>query len=346
MKDKLYLIGPMDMGNVPTNGVTMKNQLFYKRFSEIFPVVKYIDTWQIGRKPWKILEILFALIFFRNYRFIISGGHASRKIINFVHFLPIKRNVVFWVAGGNLPLKVRDGLYNIDALNDLNAVIVQGISMRDELINLGVKNAVYVPNSKPITFIPELNIKQPFGKLRFVFLSRVHPDKGCDNIFEAVRYLNSKGYENRFEVDFYGSIFESYYSSFNSQISELPNVNYSGFLNVTKEDGYKILSSYDVMLFPTYWSGEGFPGVVVDAYIAGLPIIASDWNLNKEVIKNGETGFIIRTKNVQQLYNQMLKFINNEVDLAEMRKYCVSAAQNFEYRKVLSEKLMNEIGFN
>ena len=30
------------------------------------------------------------------------------------------------------------------------------------------------------------------------------------------------------------------------------------------------------MLFPTYWHGEGFPGIVIDAFVAGLLVVATD----------------------------------------------------------------------
>lgn len=345
MKDSIYLIGPMDIGNVPTNGVTMKNQLFFKRFTEIFEEVRVVDSWNVNKKPWVLLKMLSALLFHPKFKFIVSGGHTSRHIFNLIYKLGLKRNVYFWVAGGSLQNAIREGFYNLDVLNSLKAVIVQGRSMRDELIALEIKNAVYVPNSKPINYTPVIEEKGLDEKIHFVFLSRVHPDKGCDDIFEASRRLNNLGYEDKFDVTFYGSVFDSYADSFYNQISELPNVSYKGFLDLTKNDGYVMLSSHDVMLFPTYWPGEGFPGIVVDSYIAGLPIIASDWNLNAEVVEDGKTGFIIETKNVDMLCKRMSDFITGQVQLSAMRHYCVKHARNYDFRNVLSDPLMQSLGF-
>lgn len=345
MKDKIYLIGPIDLGNVPTNGVTMKNQLFYKRFSELFDVVRIVDSWNISKKPWVLLQIIWAILFHPQYKFIISGGNSSRHIFNFIYKFGIKRNMYFWVAGGNLQNKIKEGIYNKRVLNYLNAVIVQGKSMRDELIEMGVINAVYVPNSKPINYTPILKDKSPNTKIHFVFLSRIHPDKGCDDIFEASRRLNKLGYEDMYDISFYGPVFDTYADSFYKQISEFPNVTYNGFLDLTKNDGYAKLSCYDVMLFPTYWPGEGFPGIVVDSYIAGLPIIASDWNLNKEVVEDGKTGFIIETKNVDMLCKCMTDFITSQAPLYVMRQYCVKHVCNYDFRNVLSEQLMQSLGF-
>ena len=64
-------------------------------------------------------------------------------------------------------------------------------------------------------------------------------------------------------------------------------------------------------MFPTTWKGEGFPGVIIDAYAAGLPVIATDWNLNKEIICEGENGFIIPPNDVQALAKKMIWVMNN-----------------------------------
>jgi len=76
------------------------------------------------------------------------------------------------------------------------------------------------------------------------------------------------------------------------------------------------------MLFPTFWVGEGFPGIIIDAYIAGLPIIASDWNLNGEIIDEKETGFIIKKKDSIQLKDKMKYFIKNPEEIIRIGNNC------------------------
>ncbi|MFR3494185.1 MAG: glycosyltransferase [Blautia sp.] len=41
----------------------------------------------------------------------------------------------------------------------------------------------------------------------------------------------------------------------------------------------EVLKNYDALLFPTYYEGEGFAGTIIDAFAAGLPVIASDWKV-------------------------------------------------------------------
>ncbi len=112
---------------------------------------------------------------------------------------------------------------------------------------------------------------------------------------------------------------------------------------MTTDKGYDLLSTYDMMLFPTYWRGEGFPGVVLDANIAGVPIIASDWNLNTEVIENNQTGIIIPTHDPEALFEAMKKVIAGEIDLYAMKNICVEHVQQYDFRNVLSEELMKRL---
>ncbi len=36
-----------------------------------------------------------------------------------------------------------------------------------------------------------------------------------------------------------------------------------------------MLQHYDMLLFPTHWIGEGYPGIIIEAYHAGIPVITT-----------------------------------------------------------------------
>lgn len=343
MANKVILIGAINEGNVPTCGETMKNQLFIKRFRELFDKVITVDTLNWKKRPWVLVKLFFTLLFNRGAKVIISASGAAAMLIKFLYYIPLKKNVYFWVVGGDLHIGIKRGRYNLKALTFLKRILVQGQCMVEELEKLGLTNALHVPNSKPITFTPDIKTNDN-DKIRFVFLSRVHPHKGIKEIYEATKILNNKGYSNKFSVDLYGKVEPSFTNEFNGYINELENMNYQGFLNLTNNDGYKTLSSYDVMLFPTYWGGEGFPGIVIDANMSGLPIIASDWNMNKEVIEDGKTGYIIPVHDSQALANHMEQFIIKEIDLFKMKSTCIEHVKNFDSQKVISKELLTQIG--
>jgi glycosyltransferase involved in cell wall biosynthesis len=164
--------------------------------------------------------------------------------------------------------------------------------------------------------------------LNFVFISLITEDKGCDTIFSAISELNTRGFANSFTVSFYGKIDLEYKDEFLAQIGI--NSEYKGYLDLMKNpnDGYLELSGYDCLLFPSYFKGEGFPGVLIDSFIAGLPTIASDWHMNKELVQDERNGLIVRARDESALADAMQRVIENPDLLVSMS---ANASENATY---------------
>ena len=343
--NKLIFIGAIKQGQIPDCGETVKNQLFLKRFNELFDKVIAVDTYQWQKHPLCLVKLFIALLFNRGAKVIISACESSKYIISFLYHIPLKKDVYFWVVGAALPELVKQGKFSIPALKSLKAIIVQGKPMMTELAKFGITNTIYVPNSKPLEYVSEKKRKlKDSGIFRFVFLSRIHPEKGIKEIFEAVSILKEEGLSNKLSVDFYGKIDESIKQEFNKRIEEYDNVEYKGFLNLLETKGYDVLADYDCMVFPTYYSGEGFPGVVLDANISGVPIIATDWHLNNTVIEDNVNGVLIPTHDSKVLAVKMKEFVEGKYDLEKMAIDCVNFAKQFDNKKVISKQLMEELG--
>ena len=341
-KNRVILIGGIHLNHKPTCGETMKNQLFLKRFGELGYKVWAVDTYDWKKRPWCLLNLFFVLFFFRSSPFVISASRSSRYLIKFLYYFPLNKNVIFWVVGGNLSSAIKAGRFKPEELRRLKRIIVQGKSMVRELEDLQIHNSIYIPNSKPIIYHPSYE-KRTSGPVNFVFLSRIHPEKGISEIHEATIILELRGLNDSFSVDFFGKIEPSYKSDFLQLVKSNKYLSYKGYLDLTEASGYKSLAFYDMMLFPTYWQGEGFPGVVIDANISGVPIIATDWNLNTDVIINGKTGIVIPIKNAEALANAMESVIVGNVDLMEMKKKCNNYIQQFNYENVLSPQILSEL---
>lgn len=340
--NKIVLIGAIHEGKAPCCGETMKNQLFIKRYKELFDKVITVDTFNWQKRPWILLKAVLVMLLNQNAGVVLSASASVRHLINLLYYIPIHRNVYFWVVGEGISEGIDKGMYKVEALNRMKRILVQGQSMVEELKKRGVYNAKYVPNSKPIIFRPNIQPKTD-NNYKIVFLSRIHPDKGIKEIAAASEILKKKGYSN-FTIDFYGNIAPGFKEEFKEIMNRHEGLEYKGFLNLLNEDAYKKLSEYDVLLFPTYWAGEAFPGVVIDANIAGIPIIATDWNQNKYVVQDGKTGVIIPPHDEKAIADNMEAFISGKIDLYKMKKNCNEYIQQYDYKKVLSIDLFKEIG--
>lgn len=335
--NSIVFIGLLD--DFGQNGETMKNRLFVNRFKEIYDSVFVFNPSGLKHKPWRILSLIWMVLYHCHARIFISASYGIGEPIVKLLWLLGKRNICYWMVGGTFHNKILDGTLSSEFYKKIETIIVQDEEMKQSLDKQGFNNIAYIPNSKRIDYIPIKTIRGV--KTRFVFLSRIHPSKGCGEIIESVRILNSKGYFNKFYVDFYGVIDDSYKNFLNS-IKDVSNISYKGFLNLNNKDGYDVLAQYDMMLFPTYWDGEGFPGVVIDAYIAGLPVLASDWNLNKNYIDD-KTGIVIQHHRTDQLTDAMKMVLDGGFNIDEMSKCCQARAMNYDNRKVITKSILKEL---
>ena len=90
--------------------------------------------------------------------------------------------------------------------------------------------------------------------------------------------------------------------------------------------------SYNCFLFPSWY--EGFSGALIEAMMAGIPIIASNIHMNLEAV-NPENALIFEVQDIDQLANQMIFSIEHPdlmVDLgAKVRK---EAMARFDIEKI------------
>ena len=151
-------------------------------------------------------------------------------------------------------------------------------------------------------------------KKRFVFLGAVKPEKGINYLCEVSMLL-----DDDYIIDIYGTLDSSY----TKEIFQSYKVNYNGSISPT--DVPNILVQYDVLVLPTYWSGEGYPGVLIEAMSIGLPIIATNLDGIREMV-TAEMSILIEPKNLLQLKNAMMFF--NSSNYLNMSK---KSLKQFEY---------------
>lgn len=340
----LIFIGPLGGGSVPTNGASVKNYHLLASLKQYYESILVIDTECWKRKPFVIVKLLITILRYSNSVYILSlNSMSAYRILRFLKGLSIKRKIYYWVIGGSLANWIQEGRVKLAPYFMANMIVVEGDSMKRDLLKCGFMNVICIPNFKHISYLPKKSLENK-GIRKFVFLSRILPAKGCDYIIDAVQKLNGE-YESCYVVDFYGVIDESYKDDFMGKIDSVSNISYMDFLDLRCVKNYDILCNYDVMLFPTYWRGEGFPGIVIDAYIAGLPIVATDWHLNKDIVKNEETGFLIPPHDVSTLIDAMRKFITmEETKLLMFSERCQQEVANYDVNNVLSQNRLREIG--
>jgi glycosyltransferase involved in cell wall biosynthesis len=320
----------------------MKNQLLIKKMQDLGVTCHQIDFKNWKKRPWVFIQFAYALLFYQRDSLIFSTSAINlRSMLKIFRKLHLKRNMVHWVIGGAFADNIKHRVLNKEDFAYVTHTIVESEYMRQSLQLSGFKNVLHLSNFKPITYMPQVHSN---GRVkRFVFVSRICSDKGCDYIFQAANMLNEQHYDEKFVVDFYGKVSSEYKDSFDAQIRKMPNVNYCGFLNLQENSGYDKLAEYDMMLFPTYWKGEGFAGVFVDSFISGVPMIASDWAHNCEFLDDGRTAMIVPTGDVAALAQKMKACIEGDVNIVHLKNECQREAYNYDIDNLVTISLLKQV---
>lgn len=335
MKEILYFVGPTLKLRNNVGGATIKNQNLVNYFNSQNYKIELIDTDNWKSRVGIIILRLIKMFLSPNKRKIIlstsSGGTYFFLKLNY--YLNIfKKDIYYFVVGGDTPSKIEDGIFNIKYYKKCKKIFIETNSMKDKMLNFELFQTTYLPNFKKFRkrIVTNKENKLP---LKTVFFSRITPEKGVDMIFEMQKIINKDIL--KIEIDFYGPISDDYEKEFKSKILENNLINYKGILNAQDESTYDILEQYDLMLFPTYWKGEGFPGTIIDSFISGVPILASDWKYNKEIIKDNITGFLFETKNQTEFEAKIKYILENPSILKTMRINCYKESEKYKVENVL-----------
>jgi glycosyltransferase involved in cell wall biosynthesis len=345
-KRNSLFIGALNLNFPPNGGEEYKNQLLCREFAKMGFKLAIVDThnWRIKPRTWLML---FTELFVNEHNNVIisAASKSTYSLIRIIRFCrpSLLKKTHYFVIGGFFPQGVEIGIYKNKYYQDLKSIVVEGSKLKIQLSKLGIQeNVVVIPNFKP-NFKLNQTLKSE-NKWRFIFISTICKEKGVDLIFEAINELQKTfNGQNNLEVDLYGPIEKNYRFSFYQSLDKYKNlVNYRGYLNIIEnpQHSYEMLSTYDVMLFPTMYKGEGFPGVLIDAMIAGIPVIVSDWNMNSEVVKDGVTGFLMRENTARELSLIMRNCMVDKMRIQEIGKENRMLAEQFSPSYIVSNRII------
>lgn len=342
---KIILIGRINRGHLPIGGETAKNQVLASVLQKYVDIIA-LDFYRNKQRPWVYLQTLWALLRYPDASIVLSTTASNiYPLLKAFKTLGLKRHIIHWIIGGEFDKLVKEGRFNLDVLNIVQWHLAQSKQMVENLRKCGLRGVRYVPNFRKIPKISHEKIQHlTANRVRFVYMSRIMKEKGVGEIMQCAERLNSLRYQDRYAIDFYGRLDESYQEEFYQTIVKLPNVEYKGILNLNDTSGYETLASYHAMLFPTFHPSEGIAGAIIDAYIAGVPVIASDWNHNREVIRDGETGIIVPVHNIEMLTKTMRGIIDGNIDLSLMAANAKKEAEKYRAENTINEDFLKELG--
>lgn len=340
---KIGVIGHFGLGLDLANGQTIKTKVITERLEEKCNQKAYIVDTHGGIKV--IFSIVYKTIIalFKCENIIIMLAENGLKICVpilyfFNHFF--NRKLHYIVIGGWLPVFLSSHPYLAKELRKFEYIYVETNNMKENLCEKGFNNVLIMPNCKPLKPMRIENLQQNFIKpFKLCTFSRVMKEKGIEDAIDAVINANDI-LGNVYLLDIYGQIDSNQIEWFSRLEESFPeNIKYCGVVDFDKSTD--VLKDYFALLFPTYYEGEGLAGTAIDAFFAGVPVVASDWKYNNEVIKNDVTGKLFQTSNVTEFTKVLVDIAQNPTNWISLKKNCIYEARKYELDKVMSVILNN-----
>jgi L-malate glycosyltransferase len=162
--------------------------------------------------------------------------------------------------------------------------------------------------------------------------TRVTSRKGIKYLIEAVRKLSSRYPQICVTIIGEGSEKESL-ESLAEKMEISDKINFLGRIE------YKKIASYyqeaSVFVLPSL--NEGMSNAMLEALASGLPILATDTGGTKELVKDGENGFIIKTKDSDDIADKIEILIKDKKLCQKMGEKSREKAESMSWNNVASE---------
>lgn len=186
-------------------------------------------------------------------------------------------------------------------------------------------NIKWFPTSRPRTENNKKSESDLSGTLNLLFVGQIREKKGIYDLFEVAKKAEDE------ELDLLISLYgEPEDDEFLKNISSFSKISYGGILE--KEEVIDAMCQSELLIFPTLYEDEGYPGVLIEAINVNLPVIATNQQYTGELIRHKIDGLLYEAGEEQELWKIIKDFYVHREKITAYR-------QNLDRRK---EKFYSE----
>jgi len=339
---KIGVLGHFARNTDLCDGQTVKTRNIERALLSNYSEILTVDSYRWRHHPFLFFFNIVALV--KKSKVIImlpdAGGiKIYPYVINF--FSGRKKTKIYSVVGAWLPTFLKKNKRIRNQLKKFDYILVETQTMQLQLQELGFDNIVIVPNFKEIEPIKEEELKYSNGyPLAFCMFSRVMKEKGVNDATLACDRINKASGKIVCTLDIYGPIQEEYKTEFFDLCDKYSDfVKYKGIVNPSKS--VEVLKNYYMLLFPTLFYTEGIPGTIIDAFSAGVPVIASEWESCRDVLAENEA-VIYKFGDQEELFKCLSYCVENVETINSYKKECLKSANKFS-STVAAQKIVDLI---
>jgi len=163
------------------------------------------------------------------------------------------------------------------------------------------------------------------------YIGRLSEEKGILNLIKAMPLILKKKADTHFIICGQGGLAQEVEKIIKAKDLEA-NVKLTGW--IPHEDVPRYLNELKLLVFPSFT--EGLPNALLEAMACGTPVLATRVGAIPDVIKDGETGFLLKSNDPEHIADRIVELLSKP-ELLE--KVSVNAynyvRENFSYEKTL-----------
>jgi glycosyltransferase involved in cell wall biosynthesis len=326
----------------PNNGDGVKNAYLKEGFeAQGFKDFVWLDT--INRQGSK--QVLFIKLFWQLLmaKQIIFSLNIKGRFYTLPFFWMFKwfrrKKGVLYVVGGSFDIQLErmsrlNSYFFLKVLKSLDGIFVESESLKAGVEKFGLQNVIVIYNPRKDSG-DRWNLNQDIHH-KGVFVSRVTKTKGVSILGEAVVNLAKQGV--KISLDVYGPMDETYEAEFQELVASSDGlIQYKGV--ISPQEVQSTLVNYHFLALPTYHWGEGLPGILVEAGLAGVPIVITRFNALTEYFTHGESALFVDPKDVEGLENGMKELVGNDPLAKGLSEGILHATASFRSDHVMKQSV-------
>lgn len=343
MNNNILIVGGVPYRNHPKSiggtTVLLKNLIQYCRNNNInyclVSTNKYYGCFAFVRNYLSMLYNVILNIYSSKVLMVNLSSLRGTYLIYPVLFLIAKiwrKKIVFRMFAGNLKSYLLNRpllrMYIVYFLKRSDLALFETKELIKYFNGFNV-NTAWFPNVRERIGIAKTEEEMSKYQKKFVFMAHVKKEKGVQELIDCFKQLSKE-----YKIDIYGQLVD-----FKKEELQMDNLSYQGLLQ--PKDVFNTLKKYDCLILPTYWKGEGYPGIIIESFSLGVPCIATDWGGISEFVEEGINGFLIPPKNVYALIDAIKKF-----DVVDHLMLSQNAINTFEHNfnsDIVNDRIINRI---
>jgi glycosyltransferase involved in cell wall biosynthesis len=202
----------------------------------------------------------------------------------------------------------------------IDGIIVHNESSRKDLLikNVSIKRIAIIPHGNYTPFISKLPYNETNDVFTLLFFGQIKKVKGLDVLLKSVKLVKEKNY--RIHLIVAGKAWKSDFDYYLDLIDRL-DINdavSTDFRYIPDNEVSSFYSRADLVVLP--YTEIYQSGVLLLTMSYGRPVLCSDLNAFREIVIDGETGFLFQNKNERDLANNIIHIIQNKSILPDIIK--------------------------